>query len=105
MLYQQLFGTEFCVRLHCSHDVRYGVDCRHFLACCSRILNITSAIVKRGYIQLMLSGRSVNLLSVHPGIEPLVVQKALDDFKPKPEATDKIIILAIDSAKVTFSVV
>lgn len=72
---------------------------RHFLACCSRILDINTTIVKKGYIQLMLSGRSVNLLCVHPGIEPLIVQKSLVDYKPKPEGTDKIVILAVDNAK------
>ena len=52
----------------------------------------------------MLSGRTVSLLSVHPGIEPQVVQKKLEDFHASPKsASDKIIVLAIDNVKVAFA--
>ena len=79
-----------------------AVCCRHFLACCTRILDVTTARMKKGHIQLMLSGRSISLLSVHPGIEPMVVQLKAESSPRSPESAEsKIIILAIDNAKVT----
>ena len=60
--------------------------------------------MKKGYIQLMLSGRTVSLLSVHPGIEPQVVQKKLEEFPASSKSNGgKIFILAIDNAKVGFA--
>ena len=71
-------------------------SCRHFLACCSRLLDINTARVTKVYIQLILSGRTVSLLSVHPGIEPQVVQKKLEEFPAFSKSNGgKIFILVI----------
>jgi trehalose 6-phosphate synthase/phosphatase len=56
---------------------------RHFLACCRRILNITWQSEDGGIIGLNYGGRTVAITVSHVGIEPVLVDHALQQIAVK----------------------